>query len=82
MYKSSSLIVTSKHNEGFNGPFIGLNTIKSVLDSDMLSDDTAVTLTRKITHSLGDENYKFTYGTGSITVKIDHSNWFGAQISP
>ncbi|WP_305842348.1 NirD/YgiW/YdeI family stress tolerance protein [Photobacterium leiognathi] len=68
--------------QGFNGPTYGLNTVKAVLDAGMFSDDTPVTLTGHISHSLGSENYTFTDGTGSITIEIEHDKWFGAQVTP
>ena len=68
--------------QGFHGPSHALNTVKSVLDAGMFSDDTPVTLTGKITRSLGGEHYTFTDGSGSITVEIDHDKWFGIQVTP
>lgn len=68
--------------QGFNGPSLGLNTVKTVLNSSMFSDDTPVTLTGNITSSLGGDHYTFTDGTGSITVEIDHDKWFGVQVTP
>ncbi|WP_305816406.1 NirD/YgiW/YdeI family stress tolerance protein [Photobacterium leiognathi] len=74
--------VVQTQQQGFNGPTYGLNTVKAVLDAGMFSDDTPVTLTGHISHSLGGENYTFTDGTGSITIDIEHDKWFGAQVTP
>ncbi|HIF9334930.1 TPA: NirD/YgiW/YdeI family stress tolerance protein [Photobacterium damselae] len=79
-FVSSKAIQTQQ--QGFNGPTYGLNTVKTVLDAGMFSDDTPVTLTGNITRSLGGEHYTFTDGTGSITIDIDHEKWFGAQVTP
>ncbi|HIF9193210.1 TPA: YgiW/YdeI family stress tolerance OB fold protein [Photobacterium damselae] len=79
-FVSSKAIQTQQ--QGFNGPTYGLNTVKTVLDAGMFSDDTPVTLIGNITRSLGGEYYTFTDGTGSITIEIDHDKWFGTQVTP
>ncbi len=69
---------------GFTGPsvVIGISTIKEAINAGMFSDDTPVTLTGHITHSLGGELYQFKDNTGEIAIKIDHDKWFGLQVTP
>ena len=67
---------------GFSGPSQGINTVKSVLDAGMFSDDTPVMLTGYVVASLGGEIYTFKDNTGTIHVEIDHDKWFGLQASP
>ncbi|MGR5241691.1 NirD/YgiW/YdeI family stress tolerance protein [Photobacterium damselae] len=68
--------------QGFSGPSVAMNTVKSVLDAGMFSDDRPVTLTGHILTSQGGELYTFTDGTGNITVEIDNENWYGIQVTP
>nr|WP_014343647.1 NirD/YgiW/YdeI family stress tolerance protein [Aliivibrio fischeri]AEY78233.1 Protein ygiW precursor [Aliivibrio fischeri] len=67
---------------GFSGPTQGINTVKSVLDAGMFSDDTPVSLTGYLVASLGGEMYTFKDNTGTIHVEIDHDKWFGLQATP
>ncbi len=67
---------------GFSGPSVGINTVKSVLDAGMFSDDTPVSLTGYLVASLGGEIYTFKDNTGTMHVEIDHDKWFGLQATP
>ena len=67
---------------GFSGPSAGINTVKSVLDAGMFSDDTPVSLTGYLVASLGGEIYTFKDNTGTMHVEIDHDKWFGLQATP
>ena len=73
--------VNAQHG-GFSGPSQGINTVKSVLDAGMFSDDTPVMLTGYVVASLGGEIYTFKDNTGTIHVEIDHDKWFGLQATP
>ena len=67
---------------GFSGPTHGINSVKSVLDAGMFSDDTPVMLTGYLVASLGGEVYTFKDNTGTMHVEIDHDKWFGLQATP
>ena len=67
---------------GFSGPSVGINTVKSVLDAGMFSDDTPVSLTGYLVASLGGEIYTFKDNTGTMHVEIDYDKWFGLQATP
>ncbi|WP_257284844.1 NirD/YgiW/YdeI family stress tolerance protein [Endozoicomonas sp. SESOKO1] len=65
--------------QGFNGPFQGINSVEMALNA---SDDAHVVMTGHISASIGEEWYQFVDQTGSITVEIDHDKWMGLSISP
>jgi uncharacterized protein (TIGR00156 family) len=67
---------------GFSGPTTGINSVQSVLDAGMFSDETPVTLTGFIVASLGGEQYTFKDSTGNINVEIDSDKWFGLKVTP
>lgn len=64
---------------GFTGPNDSLTTVAEALK---MADDARVTLVGKIEAQLGHEKYRFSDGTGSITVEIDGKRWRGLEISP
>lgn len=64
---------------GFTGPNDSLTTVAEALK---MADDDRVTLVGKIEAQLGHEKYRFSDGTGSITVEIDGKRWRGLEVSP
>jgi uncharacterized protein (TIGR00156 family) len=65
---------------GFNGPTMGmLTTIEQAQNG---RDDDPVQLTGSITHSLGDDEYRFQNGTKNIVIEIDERDWMGLNVSP
>ncbi len=74
------------HTGGFTGPNSAvtqnLNTVSDILSSRRMHDDMPVTLTGRITQSLGGERYMFSDGTGEILVEIDHDEWYGLKTTP
>jgi uncharacterized protein (TIGR00156 family) len=64
--------------QGYTGP--GLEPV-TVAEARELRDDSPVVLRGKIERSLGDENYLFSDGSGTITIEIDHRLWNGLSVS-
>lgn len=67
---------------GFSGPVSAINTVQSVLDVGIFSDDQPVALTGYITQALGGEMYQFQDETGTINVEIDAEDWQGQIVKP
>ncbi len=63
---------------GYTGPTIPASTVEQ---AKTFSDDTPVVLVGKITQSLGDEKYKFSDKTGTITLDIDNDDWNGVMVN-
>lgn len=69
----------AKRSGGFTGPNASLSTVAEALN---MADDARVTLVGKIEAQLGHEKYRFSDGSGSITVDIDDKRWRGLEIGP
>ena len=73
---------------GFSGPGAvaggaqNINSVRGVLSSGHAADDMQVTLTGKITKSLGGEMYMFTDGTDEIMIEVDNDDWYGLKTTP
>lgn len=65
------------------GGFAGPNgTVATVKQAQEMSDDAWVTMRGNIEKRVGDEEYTFRDGTGSMTVEIDHKRWEGQTVTP
>ena len=73
---------------GFTGPGAAapgtqnLNSVRGILNSGRSVEEMQVTLTGKITQSLGGEKYMFSDGTAEIVVEIDQEDWYGLKTTP
>lgn len=75
----SSNAMAQQNMGGFTGPSAVQPT--TIADAVKQADDTAVELTGKIEKSLGDEKYKFSDESGSVTVDIDNEDFRGVSIN-
>ena len=80
------LALTSAHavanravQEGFVGPFNGINTAALAREG---ADNSFVQLTGNILASLGGEIYQFSDHTGTVNIEIEHEKWFGLSVTP
>lgn len=67
--------------DGFTGPSREFREVK-VVDLEDLRDDTRVSLTGNITEQVGDDEFLFTDGTGTVVLDVDDKAWYGIDISP
>jgi uncharacterized protein (TIGR00156 family) len=76
----SGSAVAGESRGGFTGP----DNVQSVTvaEASNLPDDTDVRMEGRLVRSLGDEDYEFEDGTGSMTVEIDDDEWQGVEAGP
>lgn len=65
---------------GYTGPQLS-SVVDTIAKAKSSWDETKVTLTGKITGSLGDEKYNFSDSTGTIIVEIDNKKWHGISVN-
>jgi Uncharacterized conserved protein len=66
---------------GFTGPSREFMQVK-VAELEDLRDDTRVSLTGNITERVGDDDFIFTDGTGTVVLDVDDEAWYGLSIGP
>lgn len=76
--------ITSVGAAQSGGGYTGPGDVKSVTVAEAanLPDDTDVRMEGHLVRSLGDEDYEFDDGTGTMIVEIDDDEWGGVEVGP